>query len=76
MTSMSSEDTEKNMVCSFDFTGRHIMVDWWTYARVLEHEIKVLKSQYKDYNTRHFIAAVSVLEHRVKDLRNNKQYIP
>ena len=35
----SIEDTEKNMVCSFDFTGRHIMVDWWTYAKVLEHEI-------------------------------------
>ena len=72
MTSMSSEDTETNMVCSFDFTGRHIMVDWWTYVKVLEHEIEVLKGQYQDHDTGHLRTAVSVLEHRVKDLRNNK----
>ena len=71
----SIEDTEKNMVCSFDFTGRHIMVDWWTYVKVLEHEIEVLKSQYQDHDTGHLRTAVSVLEHRVKDLRNNKQCI-
>jgi hypothetical protein len=48
------------------------MVDWWTYAKVLEHEIEVLKSQYQDHDTGHLRTAVSVLEHRVKDLRNNK----
>lgn len=39
---------------------------------VLEEEIEIIKSNYTEHDTGHLRTAVSVLEHRVKQLRGIK----
>ena len=66
MTSMSSKDVDHHQT-KFDSVFFN-PIDSWTYVKVLQQEIEFLKSQYQDHDTGHLRTAVSVLEHRVKEL--------
>jgi hypothetical protein len=65
---MSPEDVEYHQT-KLDRIIQKDAIDSWTYIKVLQHEIEYLKSQFQDYDTGHLRTAVSVLEHRVRELR-------
>jgi hypothetical protein len=48
-----------------------MIYDDLTHMRVLEREIAFLKNKYTDHDTGNLRTAVSVLEHRVKEIENN-----
>ena len=66
MTLMSSKYVDHHQT-KFDSVFLN-PIDSWTYVKVLQQEIEFLKSQYQDHDTGHLRTAVSVLEHRVKEL--------
>jgi len=67
MTLMSSADVDHHQI-ALDRVLQKDNIDSWTYVKVLQQEIEFLKSQYQDHDTGHLRTAVSVLEHRVKEL--------
>jgi hypothetical protein len=67
MTLMSSADVDHHQI-TLDRVLQKDNIDSWTYVKVLQQEIEFLKSQYQDHDTGHLRTAVSVLEHRVKEL--------
>jgi hypothetical protein len=64
---MSSADVDHHQI-TLDRVLQKDNIDSWTYVKVLQQEIEFLKSQYQDHDTGHLRTAVSVLEHRVKEL--------
>jgi len=68
MSLMTPEDIEHYQT-RLDRILQKDTIDYWTYVKVLQHEIEHLKSQFQDHDTGHLRTAVSVLENRVLELR-------